>query len=97
MGMTRKRLTVWRGHRQGHSRPTEPLWMMVGGVSAEVEEVQGPGEMHLGQVLMGEWCSVGREGKPGRVGVWWSTWRWGRSGDDGLLIEHLLSARCPIT
>ena len=50
MGMTRKRLSL-EGAQAG-SRPTEPLWMMVGGVSAEVEEVQGPGEMHLGQVLM---------------------------------------------
>ena len=46
---------------------------------------------------MGEWCSVGRERTPGRVGAWQVTWRCGRSGDDSLLTEHLLGARCPIT
>ena len=31
------------------------------------------------------------------MGAWQVTWRCGRSGDDSLLTEHLLGARCPIT
>ena len=56
-------------------------------------ETQSPGVMPLGQLLMGEWYSTGREeGRGGRLAE--LTEVGGGGGEGGSLTERLLGARC---